>query len=229
MGMAAGAYRFRAGQRRAFGLVDSGMLGRGVAEPAVEEAGPYKAHRAEEKEAVAPRHEVERDDDDQRREGAAPPRRQPHDRLRARPVFAREPVAEGLGEVREGAGFADAEQEPDRRQRPESHRKAGGHREGRPPDHDSRQHRARPDSVSEPAPGHFEDRVGQAEHHHDDAHLLLGQPEFGADLGLRLRDAHAIQIQDHGQGDGVPQQGAAGTGRRFRSRSHGPHNAVRLV
>ena len=100
-------------------------------------------------------------------------------------------------------GNAPASPAPNRNriatQRLEAARRAGQHRERRPPQHDARQHAARPLDVAEPAGGNLEQRVGERERAEHHAHLQDGQMQILHDERRRGGDADAIEVGDDGE------------------------------
>src|SRR4029079_14788170 len=126
-------------------------------------------------------------------------------------------------------------QEPHDRKRPEARRQPRRHRERRPPDDDARDNGTRSDAIAQPAARHLEEEVGEREHAHLRAHLVLAEAELAADGALALRDADAIEIEQRRQGRRVPEQcpprvrGRLGRDRRAGSDGHwANYNSAKL-
>ncbi len=189
----------------ALGLADGRVIGRLVSEPSVPCPGPGEAHQAEDREDRAPAHDHQQGADQHRRQAAAEVCAGEEDPLRGAAFGCREPAGDDLRCVRERAGLAHAEQEPDQEQRRVVERRRRRDREARPPDYDPRQDPPGADPVA-PGPGrHLEQRVRERERAEDEAHLDRAQPEVRLDLAARPGDADAIQVGHPRQRDGERQ------------------------
>ncbi len=206
-------------EERGFGGVDGRVRARVVPVPGEEGGGPRDTEQAEEEERGAPVHVLEAEVDEQRRRRAPPAGAHPEQALCPRPLVRRQPAVQGLGEVREAAGLARAEEEPRRHQREPAPRPAGRHGEERPPQDDPQEHLARADAVAEIARGNLEEGVRQREGGEHVAHLPGRKTEVLRDERRGLGDAHPVDVLDHRQGDREtddPVARAGGLGRRRR-------------
>ena len=91
--------------------------------------------------------------------------------------FSGSQVVNALVTFGKATRLAGAEEEPRYGQREEVPGPTGGGGEETPPQHDAREHAARPHAVAQVAAGDFEEGVGPAEGGEDRAHLTLVQPQ----------------------------------------------------
>ena len=197
------------------------LILRMVPEPPPEEQCPEKADRAEQIEALPPGHEVQHEHDQQRREGAAPAGREPHQALSPRPILPAEPVAEGTRQIGKTARLPQAKEETTADQRRQASHPTAGRGEEGPPANPAGERPAGAETVREPAAGDLKESVGNAEDGERQSHLLLREPQIGADQMLRLRDAHAIDVENGRQGHGKDQQHTTGMHRILSKSRHG--------
>ena len=179
---------------REFLRIHGRMIVGPVAKPGEPRRGPDDAGRAEQHEADAPSPLGDDQQGDRRRQHAADARSEKHHAVGAAPFVDRKPLRETARDVRKRTRLTGAEQKTDCDKRQEPSRRCRQHRERRPPQHDTRQHAARPDDVAQPSRRNLEQRIRQGEGAEDDAHLQHGEVQVVDDVRRRGGNADAIQV-----------------------------------
>ena len=121
-------------------------------------------------------------DHDERRKAAGQMGPGEEDPLHLSSLAAAVSIARKSGGRGPSPRLAGPEQETNHDQRELIEGGGRGHREGRPPDHDPREHLPRPPPVGPPGRRDFEARVGQGKGAEDHAHLPLREGQAGEDL-----------------------------------------------
>ena len=190
---------------------DRGVFGRTVAIPGEPRGRPHEADGADDDEAEAPAPPVDQQQRDRHRQHAADARSEEHDAVGLAALTQRKPHGQAPRHTGERPGLAGAEQEPCRDERLVAGRRAGQHREGRPPQHDACEHPARAGDVHEPSRRDLEEGIRERKGAQHLAHLKRGQAEIVGDERCGRRNADTIQVGDDGEEKREEQDARAGS------------------